>query len=559
MGFENILKQIISFVNEKLNKQQKIIVVATMTILLAFIGFLITMDTTKQNVMNSDYKVLFESLSNKDSALVIEQLKRENIEYIISNNKIYVPKKVVYEQRIKLAAAGIPKDSTIGFELFDKDSFGSTSFEQKIKFLRAIEGELERTIETLKPIKSASVHIAIPDETVFVAKEVPPSASVTLEILPNMRLGSKQVEGIKRLVASGVSKLTIKNISVIDSLGQPLDSDTKISKVDRLADIQMTYKKKFEKNYEKKIIDILSPFVGGKNSVTARVTVDFDFTSKQSTKEDFSPNNVVRSEQLLEEKKDGYRLKDPGGVPGAVSNIGPVQGVDAQGNKEKYSKTTSTTNYEISKVVSTIEDEFAKVVRINAAVVVDGTYSIKTDQNGEKELVYKPRDKKEIKQMEDLVKRTIGFNEKRKDKVTVSNFRFSFPHLKKIETKLDMLKKIYINNQGLIRYTIAAIVFLLMYKLVVARFIEKMMESYIDDTDRNSALVKLSDIEEEEDNINQSDEMRKKIQEQLNAKEVDEQQIKYEIMFEKIKDYLSDSPEEAGALFTALIKADKNG
>jgi flagellar M-ring protein FliF len=552
---EQILQQLLSFFDKTLNKKQKIAIAISTFLFVLFISFLMVFKVDS-NDKDNKYKVLFNSLSDKDSALVIQSLKKDEIKYKVIDDKIYIPKDIVYEQRIKLSAAGIPKNSSIGFELFDKDSFGSTDFEQKIKYLRAIEGELSRTIESLKPVDKAIVHIAIPADTVFIAKKIPPTASIALTIVQNMTMNTNQVQGIKNLVAASIPELTIGNIKVIDNSGQPLDSDSKFASINRLASMQMKYKQKYERSYEDKIIDILSPVVGGKDSITTKVTIEFDFTQTSSTEEVFNPNNIVRSEQLLEEKKDGVKIEDKGGVPGAISNIGPVQGVSDK-NKEEYSKTQSTTNYEISKKVLQTEKEFAKIIKINSAVIVDGIYKV-IGEDGKKQIKYIPRTKKELQEMETLVKRAVSYNKKREDKVTISNLKFSSPNLKKIKTNSDVFLEILNNNRDVLKYLIAALILYVAYRVAIYPFIEKMLDSYSDELDRKTALVKLSELEEEETNINKNDEIRKKIADQLANGEEDEDHIRYELIFSKIKEYLTESPEEAGVLFTTLIKVDRN-
>ena len=155
-----------------------------------------------------------------------------------------------------------------------------------------------------------------------------------------------------------------------------------------------------------------------------------------------------------------------------------------------------------------------------------------------------------------MVRRAIGFSEERKDQVTVSNFRFSFPALKHIPTQAELIFIFLENNKVVFSYMIALVLLFLTYKLVIKRFIDRMLESYMDEVDKKSALVKLSDIEEEEETINKADEARKRIEQQLNSEDVNENDIKYDIMYQKLKDVLASSPEEASQLFAGLIRND---
>ena len=198
MDFKVLFSQLV-ILYAKLTKQQKVIIAVAVVGIVAFLLFLVVY-TAQKNQPNK-YEVLFDSLSSSDAAKVVEQLEKDNIEYKLeANNVIKVPKNVVYKQRIAIASLGIPKDNGVGFELFDTQEFGATSFDQKIKHLRALEGELSRTINALSPIESTSVSLALPKESLFVSKQVAPTASVMIHLVDGRNLSSKQVRGIKNQV-----------------------------------------------------------------------------------------------------------------------------------------------------------------------------------------------------------------------------------------------------------------------------------------------------------------------------------------------------------------------
>jgi len=381
---------------------------------------------TNSNV-NNGYSVLFENTTAGDLALIIQELEKEKVPYkILNQGSIAVPNDLVNKERISMAALGIPKNSKVGFEIFDKTEFGATDFEQKIKYVRALEGELARTIESLGPIVNASVHIAIPKETVFAQNQASPTASIVLNIRPGMSLSSKQILGIKNLVSSSISNLTAENVSIVNQEGEPLgDNDSTLAQGD-LVKSQVHYKKEFEHNVEQKIITVLAPVIGGVDKVNAKVTIDFDFSQQNTVSEIYDPNSVPRSEQTVEEKREGKEPQDVGGVPGAISNIGPVQGLETTKKSDTYQKSSTTTNYEISKKVINSKDEFAKIKRLSAAVVVDGSYKYGVDAQGNKksELEYISLSKEQMDAIRDVVKQTVGYNQTRGDEVTVSNFEF---------------------------------------------------------------------------------------------------------------------------------------
>ena len=550
MNFKEVLEQL-TRLYEKLNRAQKFVIAGTLLVVIGFIAFVIVYTRTTGS---DNYAVLFDHLSPKDAGLIIQELEKEQIDYRIpQDGTIEVPKDVVYKVRISVASQGIPKESHVGFELFDKQEFGATDFDQKIKFIRALEGELARTISALVPIENATVHIALPKDSVFVSKKVPPSASVMVKVVENMRLTRKQIAGIKNLVAAAVANLKPENVKIVNTLGEPLGESSEDALDAELISQQIAYKRRFEDLYEQKVVSVLAPFIGGKDRVVARVTIDFDFSQRSSVKEYYDPENVVRSEQSLEEKKEGYSPPQVGGVPGAVSNIGPVQGIEDNNKKNKYEKSQVTTNYEISKTVSNIKGPFAIIKRVSAAVVVDGKYV--PDDNGK--LVYQPRSSDELEQISSLVKKTIGFDARRGDQVTVSNFQFESYAKEVVESPYEfMLKTVYdyLNPiTPLLKFIFLVIVLFIFYKKVIVPFSERMLEIPTEEEEERQSLLVL-DEEEEQSLSDKFAQMRKKVEEQLGLSEdFDEDELKYEVLLEKMKDIAEEKTEELAALLSALI------
>lgn len=554
MDFKTIYQQVAN-VFIKLDKRQRRIIIATLIAVVAFLAFLLVFRTGDES-FDDGYRVLFDNISSKDAALIVQQLEKDDVQYKLTDDTtIKVPKDLVYSQRLKVASMGLPKSSgRVGFELFDKKEFGSTEFDQNVKYLRALEGELAKTIESLKPIYKATVHLAIPKETVFVAKQIPPSASVVLTLHENMILNTKQIRGIKNLVAAGVARLEVNNVQVVDESGEPLGDDDETAKTSELAKMQLNYKKEFEKNLEKKIVKLLSPILGSDEQVVAKVSIDFDFTKQSQQEEKFDPNNVVRSEQLMEEKREGKKPKEVGGVPGAVSNIGPVQGIGSE-TTEKYEKSDVTTNYEISKVVSNVTREFAVIKRLTAAVVIDGLYKEEQDEAGNKVIKYYKHEPEQMKQIEDMVKQTIGFNETRNDEVVVSNFKFDATADKtKVVDGVEGVVKQVEPILPFIKYIFAAIILFIFYKLVIVPFSKNMVEIHDDDNLEVAALKKLSEIEDDEDQLSRVNELKGRIERELGmSKDMDENAMRAEVMLQKIKESLEKAPEEGAMLFETLL------
>ncbi|GAA8497332.1 flagellar basal-body MS-ring/collar protein FliF [Helicobacter pylori] len=557
MDLKVLLQRIVDFFI-KLNKKQKIALIAAGVLITALLVFLLLYPFKEKDYAQGGYGVLFERLDSSDNALILQHLQQNQIPYkILKDDTILIPKDKVYEERITLASQGIPKTSKVGFEIFDTKDFGATDFDQNIKLIRAIEGELSRTIESLNPILKANVHIAIPKDSVFVAKEVPPSASVMLKLKPDMKLSPTQILGIKNLIAAAVPKLTTENVKIVNENGESIGEGDILENSKELALEQLRYKQNFENILENKIVNILAPIVGGKNKVVARVNAEFDFSQKKSTKETFDPNNVVRSEQNLEEKKEGSPKKQVGGVPGVVSNIGPVQGLKDNKEPEKYEKSQNTTNYEVGKTISEIKGEFGTLVRLNAAVVVDGKYKIAL-KDGANTLEYEPLSDESLKKINALVKQAIGYNQNRGDDVAVSNFEFNptAPMLDNAtlsEKIMHKTQKVLGSFTPLIKYILVFIVLFIFYKKVIVPFSERMLEVVPDEDKEVKSMFE--EMDEEEDELNKLGDLRKKVEDQLGLNATfSEEEVRYEIVLEKIRGTLKERPDEIAMLFKLLIK-----
>lgn len=545
---------------KKLNKKQKIVILATIVVVVGFISALIVWNSTsnKTGILYPGYAVLFEGVSSEDGALIIQQLQQDKIPYKIpKDNTILIPQEFVYEERMKLASNGIPKSSKIGFEIFDTKDFGATDFDQRIKYLRAIEGELARTIESLAPIQKATVHLAQPEKTVFVSKQTPPTASVVLVFKPAQTLTPKQISGIKNIVSSAVPNLTIQNVEVVNEKGEPLSELDELGGARELAVAQLRYKTDFEHALEEKIVNILSPIAGGREGVVAKVTAEFDFAQKESTQEYYDPNNVVRSIQDLEEKREGFRPKEIGGVPGVVSNIGPVQGLEDDNTKEKYEKTQNTTNFEISKTISNIKGEFATIRRLSAAVVVDGRYEKELNEEGVEQLKYIALNEEDMTKISALVRQAIGYNNQRGDEVSVSNFQLNgqlsgFKARTPLERFLEASAKLLEPFMPLLKYVLVGIILFFFYKKVIVPFSERMLEAKADEEEELESLIKID--EDEEENSDRLNEMRRRIEDQLGfGNGGNEDEIKYNVLLEKIKELTMEKPAELANLFQTLV------
>ncbi|NOR58496.1 MAG: flagellar basal body M-ring protein FliF [Sulfurimonas sp.] len=563
MDFKVLFSQLV-VLYAKLTKQQRVIIAAAIIGIVAFLIFMVVY-TAKKNT-DDQYEILFNSLSSEDAAKIVDQLEKDGIKYKLEdNNIIKVPKDVVYKERITIASMGIPKNRGVGFELFDTQEFGATSFDQNVKYLRALEGELSRTINALIPIESASVSLAIPKDTLFVAKQVDPSASVMVQLVEGQRLSPKQIRGIKNLVASAVPKMEPANVMLVNSDGETLGDEDEMAQMSELSAVQQKFKTKEEKKRQRKIMQVISPFVGGNEKVVAQVTIEFDFSIKNSTSETFDPENVVRSEQVSEEKREGGAPAEIGGVPGTVSNIGPVQGLKSNQTSEKYEKNTGTTNYEVGKTVSTTKSQFARIKRISAAVIVDGKYKFKTDEEGNPTdgIEYEPLQESDLEALSSLVGRSIGINEARGDEISVKNLQFkrSDSHIEVdgVSQAVTFSQTYLAPFSGIFKYLFVLILLLILYKKVISPFALRMLEVSKEDEELDRPALDIDD-DEEEDLVEKVQMMRKKVESQLGVGEgFNEDELKHEVLLEKVRNMAEDAPEEIASLLQSLLTEEEDG
>ncbi len=552
MNFESLFKQVIYFFN-KLNKKQKYIIIGSIVAIISILSFLIVFSSHPTKT-KSGYVVLFDNLKPQDAALIVQYLDKKNIPYVIpENGVIEVPKNVVQKTRLEIAAQGLPKSSTVGFELFNKNSFGATAFEQRIKYLRALEGELERTIDAIDAVEDSKVNIAIPKQSVFVSRQTPPTASVLIKLRPNMILTPKQIQGIKNLIAAAVPRLKPSNVKIVDQYGNPLGENDELTKTNNLLKTEMIYKRRMEKQLEDNIVSILAPIVGGRNKVVAKVNIDYDFSQIKSKATLYDPNNVVRSEQTIDESKVGMKPKQVGGVPGAVSNIGPVQGLKNSQTTEKYTKSEDTTNYEISTTIKNIIEPLAKIKRITAAVVVDGHYE--KGKNGKIKFV--PLSKLELANIENLVKNTIGFDPKRGDSVSVTSFQFN--HLNsqnnsKTGKIMNIINEYLSPAEVVLKYLLLIIILFVFYKKVIVPFTQKMLEFKIEEEKPIKHEIEINE-EEIESTYDKIKELKEKVEQQLGiSSNVNEEELKYEVLLERVTKLVEDNTEQVAKVLENLIK-----
>ena len=562
------MEQLFKFINN-LNSAQRAVIIGGFSILFVFLIGLLVYSNMKAQDERLNYTIA-SSLTKNQVMLASSELEASGIPFSIvgsgNNLTLKTNKEYINIAKIKLVTSEAATSKHTGWEIFEKSSLGTTNFENRVKYLRALEGELSRSLESLSGVLRASVKIAIPKETIFTQRKTKPTASAVLTLKPGVFLTQKQIDGIRNFVSSAVPNLTPENIKLIDQDGSLLEHTQ--DDVDNLKfKIQNKYKQNLEKDFENKIIALLEPFVGS-GRVVARVSVELDFTKKVIQEEIFEPEGTIRSQQTTEvtsssEEKD----TSDGGVAGVQSNI-QEPGTDNTKTKSKSSKEEAKNiiNYEISKkIINQKDSAYATIKRISAAVTFDSSVLENVDNKDQF-----------LTSLKSIVQDTIGYNDKRGDKISVKDFKFiGFKAITsdgvgkdgeaKITTEgeavdtVAMIKSILKEFGEYIQYLIAAILLLVFYK----KFIVSHEVVVLGDEAKASAeegkegKLELEEGFEHEFDVNTAHgRLKAKVKSQImnNLQGLDEEgAAKYEVLIEELDKEINNNPQEIASMIELLL------
>lgn len=371
-----------------------------------------------------EMSLLYGDLDSQDSGQIVSLLEQQNIPYKLGPNgtQIYVPGNQVGRLRLSMAEQGLPNGGSIGYEIFDRsDGLGTTNFVQNVNHLRALEGELARTIQSIGDVKRARVHLVMPKRELFTRDRQEPSASIVVTMDGNRRFDRHQVAAIQHLVAAAVPGLKPRMISIVDNQGSLLargnDDESAEANANTAEEMRVTYERRITRTIE----ELIERFVGPGN-VRAEVRIDMDFDRVTENAEIYDPDGqVVRSTQTVEESSDNQEGGDADAV--TVANNLPdadLGGLDAGGAQSRTARTEETVNYEISRTVRTHVRETGEVKKLSVAVLVNGSYV----ENDEGEIIYQERAQAELDKLSALVRSAVGYDEARGDSLEVVNMRF---------------------------------------------------------------------------------------------------------------------------------------
>lgn len=446
------------------------------------------------NVTNHSLKMMYSNLELKDSAEIVNELEARGISYEIRANgsQILVPDDKVLRLRMVMAEKGLPSKGSVGYEIFDKsESIGTSNFMQNVNLLRALEGELSRTISSFSQIETARVHLVIPKRELFTRETQQPSASVMVKLKGNNSLSKDEINAITHFVASAVPELDTNKITIVDGKGKSLKlaSEQAVDETFSIVSNSEEYKVSLEKRMKSIIEDLIGKTLGNEH-VRAQVNADINFDRIVTNSEIYDPDGqVVRSVQSVQETEHA--------VEGNASNVSVANNLpntsqitNTPGGSSNVTRLDETTNFEITKTIKNHISETGTIKRLTIAVLVDGTYKY-DETTGE--VKYNPRPPEELKQFETLIKSAVGFDASRKDQIEIINMQFTAELDEyKPERIQDWLKKEF---SGLIQTFIIAIVVVLFIVLIVRPIAIRAFEFTKQDIEEQKAAPELQTVD----------------------------------------------------------------
>jgi len=493
--FKQLIAQL-SSIWEKLSMQQRVIISALVGFMFFGLFALVIWSGSNESEGGSEggkggksgngMRLLFNKVPVEEMAQITEELDKGGMKYELraDGTAIYVTATDLYTARMALAREGLPARKGVGYELFDKVDLGATDFEQKIKIQRAIQGELTRTVESLKEIEAARIHVVMPKESIFLEEKSQAKASITLKVRAGEKLSKDQIRGIAYLVSNSIDGLDPDNVTIVDGTGRLLSNPYKDDETALASSRNIELQANVESMLQKKVEALLGGILGeGKASVT--ISADLNFDQVQQNLEKFDPESkVVRSEE-----------RDETGVKNAP---------DGDRTNER-----SLTNYEINKTVESIIKEVGNILRLTISVAVNGKYV--TDDKGKR--TYQERTPEEIANIDAIVKNAVGYDLVRGDRISVVSMQFDETTDLTLEEENQKMEKSNTVEKW-VQYLILAIIFIILLLMVKA-----LAKSMVEAMNPPLPEVEIPNIVEEEeeiiqlpDNIARSNELLERVE-----------------------------------------------
>ena len=433
----------------------------------------------------ADYSLLFANLPSRDASSVIEWLKGQKIPYRLEDGgrDILIPADKVYEARIELAGSGL-SESGVGFEIFDKQSFGMTDFAQKVNYRRALQGELMRTITSLAPVESARIHLALPEKRLFREQQQQATASVIVKLTSGRSLKESQLQGIVHLVAGSVEGLESENVTVVDSSGKVLSKSNADEMAGPMTPGMLNYQQTMERRLEVRAQSLLDRALGAGNSLV-RVNAEVDFDQREKVEEALDPKGAVIVSEQTSTEEGG--MEATGGVPGVASNLNGNAATTTAATPA--TRSDETVNYELSKVVSKTVQSVGTLKALSVSVLVADRVTPGAEGA---EPTSTPRNTEEIAEIEQMVRSALGINNTRGDLISVVSMPFESGFIDEPLPQPSIIDKVY-PFMPIIKYSLLAIASMFAYLL----FLKPLMRTLRGASDQTQPMKTVEELEAE--------------------------------------------------------------
>ncbi len=416
-------------------------------------------------VGEKSYSPLYTNLAPENSIALVKILQEEKIPYLMADEgrTISIPPEFVQPTLMKLAVKGMPGGQKPGLELFDKESFGTSNYVQRINYVRALQGELTRTINTLKSVNKSSIHISMPPKSSFLEQSEDPKASVVIELHPGSGLTKQEVKGIQNLIASSIEGLRPERVTVVDSSGRAMSSVG--DAMSALSSTMVERQHQVEGDLEKRVEDIISRIVGQGN-VIARINADLDFDPMKEQETLYDPEQTALKSQQKQENIADMQQSTPAPTAAGAQAALPGPASASPETRQNISKTGDKQDFEVSSKLRQREKALGGIKRISVAVLVNGN-EVVVDKDGKKTITPMPEEKRQT--IEKLVKDAVGFVKDR-DSVTIESSVFASEDLEKADQMLVQRERRDLLF-SLVRYGSVAFLVFLFFMIVVRPFV----------------------------------------------------------------------------------------
>lgn len=434
-------------------------------------------------VSERSYVPLLKDIPAETMPTVLGKLKEKNIPLKVGEDgkSIYIPPNLLYSTQMSIMSElGSGKFGTLGFELFEKQEFGTSSYQQRVNYQRALQGELIRSINSLEVIRQSKVILAMPPKKTFLEEGGVATASVVVDLHSGKALMEDQVRGIQHLVASAVENLDPDKVTVVDARGKVLSRNSLNPSSQMSAEI-IELKNKTEGMYEDRIEAILSKVVG-QGRVIAKVDAVINQRDVTAIEESVDPDaTALKSTQTEEEKLDGSR-RNPTGLPGSRANLPGAEETGQVAFNQNVNKEYKIQNYEVPKTVRNVKEAPGKLEKLSISVLVDGVREFKVGEGGKSEEVWSARAPEDIKKYESLIRSAVGFDPKRGDSITVENIKFEKEDFSESEQLLSSIERRRLVSY-LIKWSVIGLAFALFFFLIVKPFMRWITDSFQESVD----------------------------------------------------------------------------